>query len=74
MINKISPFCPKNYENLSKLNGLNIYTFHAGFKKKNDDLLIIVFDYLASVSGVTTLSSIPSAPVIWNQKIFKYGK
>ena len=74
MINKKSPFCPKNYENLSKLNGLNIYTFHVGFKKKNDDLLIIVFDYLATVSGVTTLSSIPSAPVIWNQKIFKYGK
>ena len=38
-----SPFAPKHYRDL-KPNGFKIFTFNSGFKKKNDDLLIIVFD------------------------------
>ena len=41
-INSKSIFRPKKYSNL-KPKGLDIYTFHAGFKKLND-LLIIIFD------------------------------
>ena len=42
-INNKSLFSPKKYLNL-KPDGLKIYTFHSGFKNKNDDLLIIIFD------------------------------
>ena len=38
-----SPFAPKHYKDL-KPNGFKIFTFNSGFKKKNDDLLIILFD------------------------------
>ena len=70
----ISPFFNKKYPKFIKLKGLNFYTFHVGFKKKNTDLLIAVFDKTATSSGVTTKSTLPAAPVLWIRKIIKYGK
>ena len=68
MIKKfISPFKPKNYLNF-KPQHFKIYTFKAGFKKHNKDLLVIVFNKLVTVSAVYTKSSTPSAPVLWGKK------
>ena len=47
---------------------LDFYTFHAGFKKKLDDLLIIVFKELTPLSAVYSKTSTPSAPIIWDKK------
>ena len=66
----ISPFKPKNFAKFKPLH-FEIYTFKAGFKKYNNDLLVIVFDKLVPMSAVYTQSSIPSAPVIWDRKIEK---
>ena len=62
----ISPFAPKNFKNL-KPRGFKIFTFHSGFKKKKDDLLIIIFDKPNKVSCKYTLSTMPSAPIIWDK-------
>ncbi|PPR49980.1 MAG: Arginine biosynthesis bifunctional protein ArgJ [Alphaproteobacteria bacterium MarineAlpha5_Bin5] len=62
-----SVFKPKNYKNF-KPQGNKIYTFHAGFKKKYDDLLIIIFDSLVNVECVYSKTSTPSAPIIWDKK------
>ncbi len=67
-----SLFQPNKFENLFP-DGLKIYTFHAGFKKKFKDLLVIVFDKTASVSCVYSKTSMPSAPIIWD-KINNKGK
>ena len=47
---------------------LDFYTFHAGFKKKLDDLLVIVFKELTPLSAVYSKTSTPSAPIIWDKK------
>tara|TARA_Y100000741_G_scaffold232202_1_gene177437 strand:- start:297 stop:515 length:219 start_codon:yes stop_codon:yes gene_type:complete len=39
-------------ENNFKSKYLDFYTFHSGFKKKLDDLLIVVFKELTPVSAV----------------------
>ena len=70
IINK-SIFCPKNFSNL-KPKGFKIYTFHAGFKKKFNDLLIIIFDDIVSSSIVYSKTSTPSAPIIWD-KMYNKG-
>ena len=62
-----SPFAPKHYKDL-KPTGFKIHTFHSGFKKKKDDLLIIIFDRAIDVSCKYTLSTMPSAPIIWDKK------
>ncbi len=62
-----SIFAPLNYSYL-KPKGLKIYTFHAGFKKKFDDLLVIIFDKLVKNSIVYSKTSMPSAPIIWDKK------
>ena len=64
----ISPFKPKKYINFQP-QYFKIYTFKAGFKKYNTDLLIIIFDKPVIVSGVYSNSSIPSAPIIWDKAI-----
>ena len=46
---------------------LDFYTFHAGFKKKLDDLLVIVFKELTPLSAVYSKTSTPSAPIIWDK-------
>ena len=63
----ISPFVPKNFAKFKPLH-FKIFTFKAGFKKYNNDLLVIIFDKLVPVSAVYTQSSTPSAPVIWDKK------
>ncbi len=65
-----SIFSPKKYLNL-KPNGFKIYTFHAGFKKSFEDLLIIIFEKSAKNSVVYSKTSTPSAPIIWDKKYNK---
>jgi len=65
-----SIFAPKKYENYMP-KGFKIYTFHAGFKKKLNDLLLIVFDEPAVSVNVYSRSSTPSAPIIWDRKYNK---
>jgi len=62
-----SPFAPKHYKNFNP-KGFRIFTFHSGFKKKNDDLLIIIFDQTAKVACKYSLTTMPSAPIIWDKK------
>ena len=47
---------------------LDFYTFHVGFKKKLDDLLVVVFKELTPLSAVYSKTSTPSAPIIWDKK------
>ena len=62
-----SPFAPSHYKDLNP-NGFNIFTFNSGFKKKNNDLLIIIFDKAFNVACKYSLTSMPSAPIIWDKK------
>ena len=41
-----SPFNPKNFNDF-KPKKIKIHTFNSGFKKKNDDLLVIEFNRTA---------------------------
>ena len=54
----VSPFKPKNIKDYSPQD-LKIYTLKAGFKKKYEDLLVIVFDKVVSVANsiLTILSN-----------------
>ena len=63
----ISPFKPKFIKNLIP-SGLNFFSFHAGFKKKKNDLLILIFEQSVNVQCVYSLTSTPSAPIIWDKK------
>ena len=47
---------------------VKFYTFHVGFKKRRDDLLIAVFSNPVPVSAVYSKTSTPSAPIIWDKK------
>ena len=47
---------------------VKFYTFHSGFKKKKDDLLIVYFKFLVPVAAVYSKTSTPSAPIIWDKK------
>ena len=62
-----SPFAPKQYKDLYP-KGFKIFTFNSGFKKKRDDLLIIIFDKTINVSCKYSLTAMPSAPIIWDKK------
>ncbi|MDC3074993.1 bifunctional glutamate N-acetyltransferase/amino-acid acetyltransferase ArgJ [Pelagibacteraceae bacterium] len=63
----ISLFKPKKIKDFNPT-GLKIYTFNAGFKKKDKDLLLIIFDRTINVSCVYSKTSTPSAPIIWDKK------
>ncbi len=65
-----SPFKPKFIKNYIPKN-IKIYTFNAGFKKRNDDLLLVEFNKPANISAVYSKTSTPSAPIIWDKKIIK---
>ena len=62
-----SIFKPRNFKNL-KPKAFDIFTFNAGFKKKLDDLLIIVFKDIVNVQCIYSKTSTPSAPIIWDKK------
>ena len=47
----ISLFKPKKIKDFNP-KGLKIYTFNAGFKKKDKDLLLIIFDKIISYQFV----------------------
>ena len=65
--NSQSPFAPKQYRDL-KPKGFKIYTFNSGFKKKYDDLLILIFDKIVNVACKYSLTTMPAAPLIWDKK------
>ena len=65
-----SIFKPKKYKNFNP-SGFRILTFHAGFKKKLNDLLIILFDNIVNSSNFYSNTSTPSAPIIWDKKYNK---
>ena len=65
-INSHSIFRPKKFIDF-KPGGLKIYTFHAGFKKKLEDLLIIIFEKHAKSINVYSKTSTPSAPILWDK-------
>ena len=68
MVNKmISIFKPKKIKDFNP-SGLNIFTFNAGFKKRDKDLLLIIFDKIINVCSVYSKTSTPSAPIIWDKK------
>ena len=62
-----SPFAPNHYKDLSP-KGFKIFTFNSGLKKTNDDLLIIIFDKNINVACKYSLTTTPSAPIIWDKK------
>ena len=63
----ISLFKPKKIKDFNP-KGLKIYTFNAGFKKKDKDLLLIIFDRIINVCCVYSKTATPSAPIIWDKK------
>ena len=68
MVNKmISIFKPKKIKDFNP-SGLDIFTFNAGFKKRDKDLLLIIFDKIINVCCVYSKTSTPSAPIIWDKK------
>ncbi len=68
MVNKmISLFKPKKIKDFNP-EGLKIFTFNAGFKNKERDLLVIIFDKIINVCCVYSKTSTPSAPIIWDKK------
>ncbi len=68
MVNKmISIFKPKKIKDFNP-SGLSIFTFNAGFKKKDKDLLLVIFDKTINVCCVYSKTSTPSAPIIWDKK------
>ena len=69
-ISNLSDFKPKNILNFKPKN-IKIFSFNAGFKKKSKDLLILVFDKLVNVHCIYSLTSTPSAPIIWDKKYNK---
>jgi len=66
-LNYHSPFRPKLIKDYKPKN-LNIYTCNAGFKKKNNDLLILTFEKKSSVVAAYSKTSTPSSPIIWDKK------
>ncbi len=69
-ISNLSVFRPKKILNLLPYN-FKLFSFNVGFKKKNKDLLIIIFDNIVNVHCVYSLTSTPSAPIIWDRKYNK---
>ena len=65
--NLSSPFRPKNLKDY-RPKDLRIYTLKAGFKKKDKDLLVIVFNKIIPVASAYSKTSMPSAPIIWDKK------
>ena len=57
MVNKmISIFKPKKIKDFNP-SSLNIFTFNAGFKKRDTDVLLIVFDKIINVCCVYSKTS-----------------
>jgi glutamate N-acetyltransferase/amino-acid N-acetyltransferase len=64
MSGSISPLAPKTYADMPPVRGVRMATAAAGIKYRNrTDVLMMVFDRPAAVTGVFTRSKCPSAPV-----------
>ncbi len=71
---KKSPLAPKSFPNLPKINGIKLFSAHAGIRKKNKlDVMLILIPHGANVACVLTNSNTPSAPVMWCKNIRNYG-
>lgn len=67
-----SPFAPKTYPRLPKIDGVRLATREAGIHYQNrDDLLLVCFDPGTTVAGTLTRSKTASAPVVWCRKKLK---
>ena len=62
----VSPFKPRFIKNLIP-SRLKFFSFHAGFKKKKNELIILIFEKPVNVQCVYSLTSTPSAPIIWDK-------
>ncbi len=72
---KISPLAPKNFPEISEIQGILLATAATGMKYHNrDDLLIVSFPEGATVAGVLTRSKTFSAPVGFCRKNLATGK
>lgn len=70
-----SPFTPKTFPRLPKIDGVRIATAEAGIRYRNrEDLLLAVFDPGTTVAGTFTQSKTASAPVLWCKKRVKAGQ
>ena len=63
----VSIFAPKNFINLSP-KFLKMHSMNVGFKKKDNDLLIVIFENSINVECIYSKTSTPSAPIIWDKK------
>ena len=66
----VSQFKSKQVKNYVPKN-VKFFTFNAGFKKKQKDLLFVLFDNPVSVAVAYSKTSTPSAPILWDKKITK---
>ena len=72
---KKSPLAPKSFPNLPKMDGIKLFSMHAGIRKKNKlDVMLVLIPQGANVACVLTNSNTPSAPVIWCKNIRNHGK
>ena len=72
---KKSLLAPKSFPKLPNILGVNLYSMHAGIRKKNKlDTMLILISNTANVACVVTNSKTPSAPVMWCKKIRNIGK
>ncbi len=69
-----SPFAPKKFPRLPKIDGVRFATKEAGIHYHDrDDLLLALFDPGTTVAGTLTRSKTASAPVLWCRKKLRAG-
>ena len=69
-----SPFAPKKFPRMPKIDGVRIATAQAGIKYRDrEDLLLALFDPGTTIAGTFTRSKTASAPVLWCRKKLKAG-
>ncbi len=72
---KKSPLAPKSFPNLPKIDGIKLFSMHAGIRKNNKlDVMLILIPLGANVACVLTNSNTPSAPVNWCKNIRNHGR
>ncbi len=69
-----SPFAPKKFPRMPKIDGIRFATTEAGIHYRDrDDLLLALFDPGTTVAGTLTRSKTAAAPVLWCRKKLKSG-
>ncbi len=71
---KISPFAPKNFPQLTPIEGMSLCGVAAGLRYEGRvDVMMAYFEDGASVAGVFTKSKCASAPVDWCKQHLSHG-